>query len=260
MLKFAVTGVVLAAALAAGVQGKKPAEPSVLKTIQQAGVLKIGTTGDYKPFSFKTPDGTLVGADIEMAKDLAATLGVRPEFVPTTWKTLLDDFKAGKFDVALGGITINPDRAAVGDFSIPNVTDGKRPIVRCADKDKYTSLDAIDVPATRVVTNPGGTNDKFAHEHFTKAAIAVWPDNKTIFDQLVDNKADVMVTDGVEVDLQSKLHPGVLCSAAVTAPFTHFEDAYLLRKDKDFHAVVDGWMWQAIATGKWKNTYDAAMQ
>ena len=267
-MKIAKTGAVLAAALAMTAAAKPPvkaptkpvATESVLRTIQEAGVLRIGTTGDYKPFSFKTADGTLVGADIEMAKDLAATLGVRPEFVPTTWKTLLDDFKAGKFDVALGGITVNPDRAAAGDFSIPNVTDGKRPIVRCADKDKYTSLAAIDVGGTRVVTNPGGTNDKFAHENFTKAQIVVWPDNKTIFDQLVDNKADVMVTDGVEVDLQSKLHPGVLCPAAVTAPFTHFEDAYLLRRDKDLHTVVDGWMWQAIASGKWKHDYDAAMQ
>jgi len=260
MMKMAVAGVVLAAVLASHGMGKKPADDSVLAQIQKAGVLRIGTTGDYKPFSYKTADGTLVGADIEMAKDLAATLGVRPEFVPTTWKTLLDDFKAGKFDVALGGITVNPDRAAVGDFSIPNVSDGKRPIVRCADKGKYTSLEAIDVPATRVVTNPGGTNEKFAKEHFTKAAVAVWPDNKTIFEQLVTNQADVMVTDGVEVDLQSKLHPGVLCPGAVAAPFTHFDDGYLLRKDKEFHAVVDGWMWQAIATGKWKRTYDAAMQ
>lgn len=259
-MKMALAGVALAAVLAANGVGKKPADDSVLKQIQKAGVLRIGTTGDYKPFSFKTADGTLVGADIEMAKDLAATLGVRPEFVPTTWKTMLEDFKGGKFDIALGGITVNPDRAAVGDFSIPNVSDGKRPIVRCADKDKYTSLAAIDLPTVRAVVNPGGTNDKFAHENLTKAQIVTWPDNKTIHEQLVENKADVMITDGVEVDLQSKLHPGVLCPGAVSAPFTHFEDGYLMRKDKDLRAVVDGWMWQAIASGKWKKDYDAAMQ
>ncbi|HWK47494.1 MAG TPA: transporter substrate-binding domain-containing protein [Stellaceae bacterium] len=250
----------LAAALAIAMPTAWAAEDGALARIKQAGVLRIGTTGDYKPFSYKTADGALIGADIEMAKDLAATLGVRPDFVPTTWKTLLEDFKADKFDVALGGITINPDRAAIGDFSVPNVSDGKRPIVRCGDKDKYTSLDAIDQPATRAVTNPGGTNDKFAHEHFQKAQLAVWPDNKTIFEQLVTNQADVMVTDGVEVDLQSKLHPGVLCPAAVSAPFTHFDDAYLMRKDKPLKQVVDGWMQQAIATGKWRKALDGAMQ
>src|SRR6201999_2320940 len=117
-MKLVFTGLMLTAVLAgSGHAAKKPADEGALAQIQHAGVLRIGTTGDYKPFSYKTADGTLVGADIEMAKDLAATLGVRPEFVPTTWKTLLDDFKGGKFDVALGGITVNPDRAAVGDFS-----------------------------------------------------------------------------------------------------------------------------------------------
>src|SRR4051812_7932567 len=76
------------------------AEDGALQSIRQAGVLRIGTTGDYKPFSYQGADGTLTGADIQMGKDLAAKLGVKPDFVMTSWKTLLDDFKAGKFDIA----------------------------------------------------------------------------------------------------------------------------------------------------------------
>lgn len=236
------------------------AEDGALQAIRQAGVLRIGTTGDYKPFSYQGADGTLTGADIQMGKDLAAKLGVKPDFVVTTWKTLLEDFKAGKFDIALGGITVNPDRAAVGDFSVPNVSDGKRPIARCADKDKYATLEAIDQPSTRLVVNPGGTNERFAREKLPKATLAVWPDNKTIFDQIAADKADVMVTDGVEVDLQSKLHPGVLCPAPVAAPFTHFENAFLMRKDPALKQAVDSWMTETIASGQWKKTLDSAMQ
>lgn len=236
------------------------AEEGALAAIHKAGVIRIGTTGDYKPFSYKGADGELVGADIAMGKALAADLGVKPEFVTTTWKTMLEDFKADKFDMVLGGITVNPARAEVGDFSVSNVKDGKRPIVRCEDKDKFVSLETIDEPTVRVIVNPGGTNDKFAHEHFTKAPIEVFPDNKVIFDQIAANKADVMVTDGVEVDLQSKLHPGVLCPAAVKEPFTHFENAYLLRKDAGLKAAVDGFMTKALTNGDWKAKLDAAMQ
>ncbi|WEX73940.1 transporter substrate-binding domain-containing protein [Sinorhizobium numidicum] len=236
------------------------AADGALAEIQKAGVIKIGTTGDYKPFSYKGADGMLTGADIAMAKDLAANLGVKPEFVTTTWKTMLDDFKSGKFDIALGGITVNAARAEVGDFSVPNVTDGKRPIARCEDKNKYTTLDAIDEPPVRVIVNPGGTNDKFAHEHFDEASIEVFPDNKVIFDQIAAGKADVMVTDGVEVDLQSKLHPGVLCPVTVKAPFTHFQNAYLLRKDPALKAAVDAFMRKELNSGGWKAKLDAAMQ
>ena len=233
---------------------------SVLQAIRQAGVVRVGTTGDYKPFSYKGADGALVGADIEMAKELASTLGVRVEFVQTSWKTLMDDFKAEKFDIALGGITVNPDRAAVGDFSVPNVSDGKRPIARCADKEKFTTVEKIDQPTTRVVVNPGGTNEKFARANFTKAPIEVWPDNKTIHAQIAADKADVMVTDGIEVDMQAKLNPGVLCAVPVAAPFTHFENAYLLRKDPELKQAVDAWMTKALSSGLWKAKLDAAMQ
>ncbi|GAJ92179.1 transporter substrate-binding domain-containing protein [Agrobacterium rhizogenes] len=236
------------------------AEDGALAEIQKAGVIKIGTTGDYKPFSYKGADGSLTGADIAMGKDLATSLNVKPEFVMTTWKTMLDDFKAGKFDVALGGITVNPARAEVGDFSVPNVSDGKRPIARCADKDKYATLEAIDQPSVRVIVNPGGTNDKFAHEHFSKAPIEEFADNKAIFDEIAADKADVMITDGIEVDIQSKLHPGVLCPVAVKEPFTHFDNAYLLRKDPALKAAVDAFMRKQLDSGDWKKKLDAAIQ
>jgi cyclohexadienyl dehydratase len=236
------------------------ADGTSLAAIKQAGVLKIGTTGDYKPFSYKGADGDLIGADIAMAKELATSLGVKPEFVMTTWKTMLDDFKADKFDIVVGGITVNPARAEVGTFSVPNVSDGKRPIARCTDKDKYATLEAIDQKSTRVIVNPGGTNDKFAHEKLANATIEVFPDNKTIFDQIAADKADVMVTDGVEADLQSKLHPGVLCPVAVKEPFTHFENAYLMQKDDALKQAVDAFVTKALADGDWKSKLDAAMK
>lgn len=249
----------LAFAVLAAAASPVRAEPSALAAIREAGVIRIGTTGDYKPFTYRTAAGDLTGADIDMARDLAAHLGVRAAFVPTTWKTLLDDFKAGKFDMAVGGISVNPARAEAGNFSIATLSDGKRPIVRCADKDRYVSLAAIDQPSVHVVVNPGGTNDTFAHEHFARAPIEVYPDNKTIFEEIVAGKADVMVSDGVEVDLQARLHPGVLCPAAVTAPFTHDEKAYLLRRDPALKAAVDAWLRQELDAGGWRKHLDAAM-
>src|SRR5262245_2529839 len=64
----------------------------ILDRIRAAGVLRVGTTGDYTPFSLLQPDGSYAGADIDMAHDLAETIGVRVVFVPTVWVDLLDDF------------------------------------------------------------------------------------------------------------------------------------------------------------------------
>ena len=84
-----------------------------LQSIRDAGVLRVGTTGDYKPFSYRDPtSGWLLGADIAMARDLATAIGVRLELVPTSWSALLDDARADRYDVAMGGISVTRERAA----------------------------------------------------------------------------------------------------------------------------------------------------
>src|SRR5438045_3896621 len=96
-----------------------------LERIRAAGVMRVGTTGDYTPFSLRRADGSYEGADIDMAHDLARTLGVGLEFIATVWVDLLDDFLADRFDIAMGGVTINPPRAEKAFFSIPTFVDGK---------------------------------------------------------------------------------------------------------------------------------------
>ena len=81
------------------------------------------------------------------------------EIVQTTWGTLLPDFVAGKYDMVMGGVSVLPARAEEGDYSTVVNTDGKRPIARCADKERFTSLDAIDKPDVRVIFNPGASNE-----------------------------------------------------------------------------------------------------
>ena len=253
-----VLSVLLLATLAGG--SAAAAEPVTLDTIKARGTLLVGTPGDYRPFAIRNPDGSYEGADIDMAKGFAGKLGVRLEVVPTTWATLQGDFDAGQFDIAIGGITVTPERAAKGDFSVALLEDGKRPVVRCADKDKYISLAAIDQASTRVVVNPGAANEAFARANFHQAPITVNPDNVTVPDRIAQNAADVWVTDGIEVDLIARHHPGVLCAAAVPAPFTHLVKAWYFPKDDSLKQAIDGYLGAAKADGTWAATLEAAMQ
>ncbi len=230
-----------------------------LDAIRVGGTLRVGTTGDYKPFSFRQPDGSYVGADIVMAEHLAARLGVRLELVPTAWPVLLDDFAARKFDVAMGGVSVNAARAARGTFSTVTYVDGKRPVARCADQDRFTSVDAIDQPGVRVVVNPGGTNQDFARANIKHAALAIHPDNTTVFDEILAGRADVMVTDGIEADHQAYIHPE-LCPTHVAAPFTRLEKAYLLRSDPDLVHEVNNWIAAETSSGDWTRILETAQK
>ena len=235
-----------------------PGEARPLAAIKAGGTLKVGLTGDYAPYSLRDADGAIAGADVTMAQSLAKTLGVRLEIVPTTWKTMQTDLQADRFDIAMGGVSITPDRAAVGDFSVTVMRDGKRPIVRCTDKELFTSIAAIDRPGVRVVVNPGGTNERFAKADFPHARLDEHADNRTIFNDVMDHQADVMVTDGAEVDYQARRHPGVLCPATVADSFDHFDKAYWMTRDKALKDAVDAWLARSLAAGAYQKALAAA--
>jgi cyclohexadienyl dehydratase len=237
-------------------RAQQSAPPSKLDAILAAGVLKVGSTGDYRPFTIKDPvTGAFSGFDIDQAQSLAAALGVKLEVVPTAWPNLMKDFEAGAFDVAMGGVSVTFDRQKKGLFSIPYMHEGKTPIARCADKDKFATLKDIDEAGVKVITNPGGTNEKFDRANLKTAEIVVFPDNSKIFDELVAGKADVMITDASETLYQQKLHHGVLCALHPEQPFDFAEKAYWVQRDPALKAFVDQWLHQSIEGGAYEAIY-----
>jgi cyclohexadienyl dehydratase len=228
------------------------AENSRLDAILARGTLKVGTTGDYKPFSsLDKATGQFTGFDIDLAENLGKALGVRIEYVQTSWPNMAKDFDAGNFDVAIGGVSVSLERAKKGYFSLPYMREGKTPIARCADKDKFQTLSDIDKPQVRVITNPGGTNEKFDRANLKAAQIEVHNDNTTIFDEIVQGHADLMITDASETRYQQKLHPE-LCSIHPDQPFDFAEKAIWMQRDEDLRQFVNQWLHMIEENG----TYD----
>jgi cyclohexadienyl dehydratase len=106
------------------------------------------------------------------------------------------------------------------------------------------------------IVNPGGTNERFVRQNLKQARIEVYPDNVTIFDQLLQGKADLMIAESIETKVQEKLHPG-LCSINPDQPLQYGEMGYLLPKgDIVFKDFVDQWLHLAKASGEFGRIYD----
>jgi cyclohexadienyl dehydratase len=232
------------------------AQASRLDDVIARGVLRVGTTGDYRPFTaLDKVSGAYSGFDIDLARSLAAALGVRVDFEATSWPTLAKDFEAGAFDIAMGGVSVTLDRAKKGFFSTPYMREGKTPIARCMDRDKYQTLAQIDQPGVKVIANPGGTNERFDRAHFHSAQIAVYDDNLTIFDEIAKGAADVMITDASETRFQQKLHANVLCAIHPDKPFDFAEKAYWMAPDPALKAFVDQWLHLSMENGSYAAIY-----
>jgi cyclohexadienyl dehydratase len=212
-----------------------------LQQVLQRGTVRVCSTGDYRPFTYRDAAGNWSGLDIDMANDMAARLGVRLKLVPTTWANLVGDLDS-KCDTAMGGISITLKRATQAIYTAPYLRDGKAAIVRCADASKFRTLGDIDRPGVRVVVNPGGTNADFDKERLHDAQIVTHPDNNTIFGQLTADAADVMITDASEIRWETKQDPQ-LCGQGLDHPFTFEQKAYLIpRSATDLQQWIDQWL------------------
>lgn len=171
-------------------------------------ILRVGTTGDYPPLtSYDSLSGKFEGEDIDMALRLGKHLGKKVVFVKTTWKALSEDLLAHKFDLAIGGISINATREKLFNFSAPLLLDRKVAVFRLSDQSRFTDFKTIDQAGVRVIENIGGTNETFAKQHLQHAALQVIPDNQQVFKALLNKTADVMFTDETEAKYQQAKHP-----------------------------------------------------
>ncbi|WP_329068255.1 transporter substrate-binding domain-containing protein [Amycolatopsis sp. NBC_01480] len=219
-----------------------------LGEIVARGELRVCSTGDYRPFTYLGPDGRWSGIDVDLAADLARRLGTRLALVRTTWAKVAVDV-GNRCDLVMGGVSVTPARARAALFTTPYLRDGKTPITRCADVAKYATLAQIDRAGVRAIVNHGGTNDQFATANLHHATIVRYPDNNTIFDQLLAGRADLMITDASETRWQARQHPQ-LCAVHPDQPFTQDEKAYLLpRGEEAFRQFVDRWLLEVREDG-----------
>ena len=199
-----------------------------LSAVRSRGVLLVGATGDYRPMSYLEPEtGRYVGFDAALAEDLAESLGVRLEFVPTSWPTLMDDTLAGEFDLAVCGITITSARKELALMSEGYLGNGKTVLCRAGDADKYISLEAIDRPEVRVMENPGGLNEKFVRANLPRATLIIHPVNEEIPGLVASGRADVMITEILEAEYYASRDPR-LAAPLLNAPFTRGRLGFLL--------------------------------
>ena len=212
---------------------RDPFEVTGLKEIRERGVLKVGTTGDYQPMSYLDPEtGRYVGFDTELAEDLADSLDVDLEYVETSWPTLMDDVLAGKFDLALCGVTINDTRKEQALMSEGYLENGKIILCRTEDAYRYTGLEAINRPEVHVMVNPGGLNEQFARENLSDVTLMIHDVNQEIPGLVASGEADIMITEIVEAGYYVG-QDDRLAAPLIYEPFTHGEIGALMPKGSE---------------------------
>lgn len=216
---------------------------SRLDEIMEKQIIRVGTTGDYKPFTYLNPTTKqFEGYDIDVAYHLAEQLGVEVEFIQTSWSTLMEDLNTDRFDIAMGGVSRNLERQKTAHLTQPYLRDHKAPLIRNEDKLRYCSVAGIDHPDVRIGMNPGGTNERFVRKQIRQAQIVVIDNNLSIPDMVAEGNVDVMITDYVEAVYYTKRDVR-LYAAEGDGTFPKSEKVYMIpRGDLDYQNWIALWL------------------
>ncbi|MGP4846832.1 transporter substrate-binding domain-containing protein, partial [Marinobacter sp. 1Y8] len=111
--------------------------------------IKIATESSYKPFSYTDADGKLIGYEIELVDALCAQMKAECEVISQDWDGLIPGLNAQKFDAAIAGMSITPERKEVVDFSDPYFHSGIILIGKKGDDLSVESLTGLPIASQR---------------------------------------------------------------------------------------------------------------
>jgi cyclohexadienyl dehydratase len=220
-------------------------------------VLRVGTSGDYAPFSQSVAGTTAYrGFDIAVAEAFARDRGYRLEWVQFVWPELAANMKSRRFDLAMSGITVRADRSALGRFSVPVMTSGAVLLYRSTILDDATGaaftggrevgLARFDRPEIRIAVNRGGHLERVARSRFERATVRSIADNAAVRQALIDGSADAIVTDTLEAPGWRKGLSGI----AQFGPLTKDRKAYWVAPDRErLSRELDQWLLAREADG-----------
>jgi cyclohexadienyl dehydratase len=183
---------------------------SRLQTIQERGTIRCGTTGDFNPMSFRDPTTReLRGHQIDCANRLATDMGVKVEFVPTTWPTLITGLQANQYDIVTTGTSMSVARMKAAAFTIPWGRNAFLPLARKDAADKFKSWDDVNSPNTTVGFNLGTTMEQFVTAELPKAKVRRVESPVRDFQELLAGRVDVTITSLVEGSQLVVEHPNL---------------------------------------------------
>ncbi len=144
------------AALIATTAFVSAAHADQLADIKKKGEIVFGVLGTDEPNSFVDPKTRdIVGYEVDIAKAIAAKLGVKPVFKQLAVAARIPELQQGRVDVLAASLTHNKEREGQIDFSLTTFVTGQKVLVK-------TSSGITDVPqlaGKRVLTVKGGTQE-----------------------------------------------------------------------------------------------------
>jgi len=168
---------------------------ATLDAIVQKGKLVVGTAASMPPFNMTTKDGEIIGFEPDLARLIAAGLGVPLKLAPMSFSELLPALETGKIDMILSNMTMTPQRNLKVAFVGPYFLSGKAFLTKEKTIANAKSTVEINSPDTRLVALKGSTSQFFVDKLLSKTQLTTAASYDEAVKMVIDDKVHALVAD-----------------------------------------------------------------
>ncbi|MEP6019243.1 MAG: transporter substrate-binding domain-containing protein [Paracoccaceae bacterium] len=246
----------LAMALPASAQDARQAlsSASVIETIKQDGVIKIGLS-IFRPWSMRDLNGELVGFELDVGRELAKDMGVEVEFVPTAWDGIIPALVSGKFDVIISGMTITPQRNLTVSFSDPYAYSGLTILANNALTEGF-ALEDYNSPDVTFSARRGATPATVIAEMFPEAELLLFDEDGAADQEVLNGNAHATMGAEPSPSTYARNYPDTV-NVPFNQAFQAGGEGFAFRKgDPDAENFFNNWIGVKERTGWLKERHD----
>ncbi|MET3288953.1 UNVERIFIED_CONTAM: ABC-type amino acid transport substrate-binding protein [Brevibacillus sp. OAP136] len=172
-----------------GAGGQAGAGDQSLERVKSAGVINVGIEGAYPPFNFYNDKNELVGFDVDIANAVAGKLGVKVNFVPTPWDSIIAGLLAKKYDIIISSMGITDERKQKVDFTEPYYHTGGQLFV----PNDSTITDPTKIEGLKIGASIGSTFEEKAKE--LKVDLVTYKTDMLTFQDMLNGRIKGVITD-----------------------------------------------------------------
>ena len=144
-----------------------------LHRMQRSGELRVGVSL-FSPWTMKNTEGALVGFEIDVAKQLAKDIGVKPVFTVLDWKDLLPSLLQKQIDIIIAGMVVTPERALQVNFSQPYASSGVGLATNLQLTKNFTGITDLNRPSVNVACVAETVSAELAQRLLPKATFQIF--------------------------------------------------------------------------------------
>ncbi|MFT4917310.1 MAG: polar amino acid transport system substrate-binding protein [bacterium] len=250
----AVTSTVLALPAMAQTTTQTLSSESVIETIKQDGVIRIGLSV-FTPWSMRDINGELIGFELDVGRALAEDMGVEVEFVPTAWDGIIPQLVSGNFDVIISGMSITPARNLTINFSNPYAYSGLTVLANTSLTEGFTMDDYNSADVT-FAARRGATPATVIAQLFPEATLLLFDEDGAATQEVLNGNAHATMSAEPTPSIEARRYPDTL-SVPFDQTFLATGEGFALRKgDPDALNYFNNWIAVRHASGWLKDRND----